>query len=252
MITLWNLLFYKPLYNALFGLVDVVPYNSLFIAVIILTIVVRLIISPLSYKSVKTQIKTKALQPKLKEIKETISDKQEQARATLELYKKEGVNPFSSFLLILVQFPIIIALYWVFRDGGLEIDTDLLYSFVSAPENISLTNFGIDLAQKSYLLAFLAGLTQYIHISRSASFKNSAPSANQSEQEKMMATVGKSMKYSMPIMITVFAFIIGGAVALYWVTSNIFMIVQEHFIQKKLKNQQPSSTANTVIDVQAE
>ncbi len=241
MITLWNLFFYKPLYNALFWLVDVVPQNSLFIAVIILTIIVRLIISPLSYKAVRTQIKTKALQPALKVIKETITDKQEQARATLELYKKHGVNPFSSFLLILVQFPIIIALYWVFRDGGVEIDPSILYSFISAPENVSLTSFGIDLAQKSYILAALAGITQYIHISRSASFKQMGDSGSQNEQEKMMAMVGKSMKFSMPIMITIFSYIIGGAVALYWVTSNVFMIVQEHFIQKKLNKEQEAS-----------
>jgi YidC/Oxa1 family membrane protein insertase len=237
MITLWNIFFYKPLYNALFWLVDILPQNSLFIAVIILTIIVRLIISPLSYKSLRTQIKTKALQPKLKEIKKSISDKQEQARKTLELYKEHGVNPFSSFLLILVQFPIIIALYWVFKDGGLEIDPTLLYSFISQPENISLTHFGLDLAKKSYLLAALAGITQYIHVSRSASFKQMSDSDGQTEQEKMMAMVGKAMKYTMPIMITIFAYVIGGAVALYWVTSNIFMIVQEYFLQKKLAKQ---------------
>ncbi|MCI5051429.1 MAG: YidC/Oxa1 family membrane protein insertase [Candidatus Pacebacteria bacterium] len=238
MIYLWNLLFYKPLYNSLVFLVDVLPNNSLFIAVIILTILVRLIISPLSYKAIRTQLKTKKLQPKLKEIKKTITDKQEQARKTLEVYKKEGINPFSSFLLILVQFPVIIALYWVFRDGGVEIDPELLYSFVSAPESISLTDFGIDLTQKSILLAGLTGLTQYIHLSLSASFKDmGGDQSDKTEQEQMMAMVGKSMKYTMPIMITIFAYIIGGAVALYWVTSNIFMIIQEKVIQNKLKKQ---------------
>jgi len=238
--SLWNLFFYKPLYNALFWLVDVLPQNSLFIAVVILTIIVRFIISPLSYKALRTQIKTKALQPKLNEIKKTITDKQEQARATLELYKEHGVNPFSSLFLVLIQLPIILGLYWVFRDGGLEIDLTILYSFISAPENISLTTFGIDLAQKSYLLAALAGLTQYIHISRSASFKQMGDQGSQTDQEQMMAMVGKSMKLTMPIVITVVAYIIGGAVALYWVTSNIFMIIQEHFIQKKLQQEKTS------------
>lgn len=238
MIYLWNLLFYKPLYNGLVFLVDALPNNSLFIAVVLLTILVRLIISPLSYKAIRTQIKTKKLQPQLKEIKKTISDKQEQAKKTLEVYKKEGINPFSSFLLILVQFPIILALYWVFRDGGVEIDPESLYSFISIPENISFTTFGIDLAQKSILLAALTGITQYIHLSLSASFKDMGANNNdQTEQEKMFAMVGKSMKYTMPIMITIFAYVIGGAVALYWVTSNVFMIFQEKVIQNKLKNQ---------------
>jgi YidC/Oxa1 family membrane protein insertase len=238
MITLWNTFFYKPLYNALVFLVDVVPDNSLFIAVIILTIIVRFIISPLSYKALKTQINTKALQPEINKIKETITDKQEQARATFALYKENGVNPFSSFFLILIQLPIILGLYWVFRDGGVEIDPTILYSFVPSPENINLQSFGIDLAQKSYILAFLTGLTQYIHISRSASFKQVDTGAKKTQQEEMMAMVGKSMKYTMPIMITIFAYIIGGAVALYWVTSNIFMIVQETVIQRRLKEKQ--------------
>ena len=123
MIHLWNLIFYKPLYNALFGLVDVLPNSSLFLAVIILTLIVRIIISPLSYKALKTQLKTKAIQPQLRAVRKETDDKQEQARRTLEIYKKNGVNPFSSFLLLLVQFPIIIALYWVFRDGGLIHDS---------------------------------------------------------------------------------------------------------------------------------
>lgn len=237
MIYLWNLLFYKPLYNGLVFLVDILPQNSLFVAVIILTILVRLIISPLSYRAIRTQIKTKKLQPKLKEIKKTISDKQEQAKKTLEIYKEEGINPFSSFLLILVQFPIIIALYWVFRDGGVEIDPETLYSFIPLPENLNLTSFGIDLAQKSILLALLTGITQYIHLSISSSFNTATVDADQSEQEKMMAMVGKSMKYTMPVMIAIFAYVIGGAVALYWVTSNIFMIIQEKVIHKKLKKQ---------------
>lgn len=239
MIYLWNLLFYKPLYNGLVFLVDTVPSNSLFMAVVLLTILVRLIISPLSYKAIKTQIKTKKLQPKLKEIKKTITDKQEQAKRTLEVYKEEGINPFSSFLLILVQFPIILALYWVFRDGGVEIDPESLYSFISVPENISFTTFGINLAQKSILLAALTGITQYIHLSISASFNDigGAGDEDKTEQEKMFAMVGKSMKYTMPIMITIFSYAIGGAVALYWVTSNIFMIFQEKVIQNKLKKQ---------------
>lgn len=237
MITLWNIIFYKPLYNALVWIVDTLPNESMFIAVIILTIIVRLIISPLSYKAIKTQIKTKALQPKLKELKQKVTDKQEQAKQTFALYKEHGVNPFSSFLLILVQFPIIIALYWVFRDGGVEIDPELLYSFVTIPENISLTFLGINLAGKSIILALLAGVTQYIHLSRSASFKSMGESSGdkKTDQEQMMAMVGKSMKFTMPIMIAVFSYIIGGAVALYWVTSNVFMIFQEAYIQKSLK-----------------
>lgn len=241
MITLWNIIFYKPLYNGLVALVDVVPNHSLFIAVVILTLLVRFIIAPLSYKALRTQLKTKALQPQLQSIKKNIADKQEQAKKTLEIYKENGVNPFSSFLLILVQFPIIIALYWVFKDGGVEVDPSLLYSFIPTPEFITKTSFGIDLAQKSYLLAALAGITQYIYLHLSSNFKPAEGVTEQSDQEKMMAMVGKSMKFTMPIMITIFSYIIGGAVALYWVTSNLFMIGQERYLARKLKQEKTPS-----------
>lgn len=247
MITLWNILFYKPLYNALIFFVDIVPHNSIFISVIILTIIVRLIISPLSYKSIKTQLQTKKLQPKLREIKDKFKDKQEQAKETLKLYKEYGVNPFSSFLLMLVQFPIIIALYWVFKDIGQGIDVDILYSFIKNPEVINLVSFNFDLSQKSYVLSFLTGFTQFIYLSLAQTMKK-GDTSGMSEQEKMMSMVGQSMKYTMPIMITVFAYVIGGAVALYWVTSNVFMILQELYIQKKLKK--PAQKEQDILEAE--
>lgn len=235
--TLWMTVFYKPLYNALVFLVDHMPNYSIFLSVIILTIIVRFIIAPLSYKSIRTQLQTKALQPKLKALKKQFPDKQEQAQETLKLYREYGVNPFSSFMLMLVQFPIIIGLYWVFKDIGAGVDTNLLYSFVRNPEMINLQGFGIDLTKKSLVLAFLTGFTQYIYLSLSSAMKKDPNVKHETEQEKMMAMVGQSMKYTMPVMITIFAYIIGGAVALYWVTSNIFMIFQELYIQRKLKKE---------------
>mgnify|MGYP000951183581 FL=1 len=80
MITLWNLFIYNPIYNALILFVDVVPNFSIFISVILVTIIVKLILYPLSYKSIKTQLQTKALQPELNRIKKTITDKQEQEK----------------------------------------------------------------------------------------------------------------------------------------------------------------------------
>lgn len=236
--TLWLSLIYKPLYNILVFFVDYVYNHSMFISVILLTVLVRFIIYPLSYKAVKTQIQTKKIQPELKRIKKEITDKQEQARATMELYKKYGINPFSSFFVMLIQLPIILALYWVFKDIGGGVDTQLLYSFISQPETINLHTFGFDLTQKSYILAFLTGLTQFIYLKLSTATKNNDNSDQKTDQEKIMANVGQSMKYTMPIMITVFSYMIGGAVALYWVTSNIFMVFQELYIQKKLKRKE--------------
>ena len=236
--TLWLSLIYKPLYNILVFFVDYVYDHSMFISVILLTLLVRFIIYPLSYKAVKTQIQTKKIQPELDKIKKEIKDKQEQARATMELYKKYGVNPFSSFLVMLIQLPIILALYWVFKDIGGGVDTHLLYSFIHQPQTINLHTFGFDLTQKSYILAILTGVSQFIYLKLSTATKQNNNHKHRSDHEKIMANVGQSMKYTMPIMITFFSYMIGGAVALYWVTSNIFMIFQELYIQKKLKKEE--------------
>ncbi len=248
--TLWMILFYKPLYNGLIFLVDHMPNYSMFLSVILLTIMVRFIIAPLSYKSIRTQLKTKALQPELKKIQKTFKDKQEQGRKTLELYKKHKVNPFSSFLLMLVQMPIILGLYWVFRDIAGGVDPNMLYSFIQEPEMLNLQSFGMNLTEKSYLLAFLAGFTQYLYLNLSAAMKKDTNIKDQSEQEKMMSMVGQSMKFTMPIMITFFAFVVGGAVALYWVTSNVFMIFQELYIQKKLKKEKDSLSEPEVLEAE--
>jgi YidC/Oxa1 family membrane protein insertase len=234
MISLWNAIFYLPLYNALFFLVDILPQHSLFLAVVLLTIIVKFILWPLSYKAIRSQLKVKLLEPKLNDIKK-IQDRQEQAKKTLELYRENKVNPFSSFLLILVQLPIILALYWVFRDGGVTIDSNLLYPFVKEPSLINTVFFGFDLTQKSIILSFLTGFTQYYYLATATATKQSKLSETATDQEKTMYAFQKSMQYMMPIMITVFSYIVGGAVALYWLTSNIFMIVQERFVQKKLK-----------------
>jgi YidC/Oxa1 family membrane protein insertase len=234
MISLWNAIFYLPLYNALSFLVGILPQHSLFLAVVLLTILVKFILWPLSYKAIRSQLKVKLLEPKLGEIRK-IEDKQEQAKKTLELYRENKVNPFSSFLLILVQLPIILALYWVFRDGGVTIDPSLLYSFIKEPASINTVFLGFDLTQKSIILAFLTGFTQYYYLATATATKQNKLSETATDQEKTMYAFQKSMQYMMPVMITVFSYIVGGAVALYWLTSNIFMIVQERFVQKKLK-----------------
>jgi len=96
------------------------------------------------------------------ELLEGLNDKQKQAAATMALYKERGVNPFSGFLLILIQIPIIIALYQIFLKNGLPvIETGILYSFVPAPENVSISFLGlIDITKKSLFLALLAGVTK--------------------------------------------------------------------------------------------
>ena len=142
---LFNTLLFEPLYNALVFLIGIVPGADVGIAVILLTIFVKLILFPLSKKAVHTQIKMKVLQKPLEELKEKYKDNREElAKKMIALYQEHKLNPLSSIALIFIQLPVIFALYWVFLRGGLpEINQDLLYSFVQVPEMINMNFLGL-------------------------------------------------------------------------------------------------------------
>jgi YidC/Oxa1 family membrane protein insertase len=125
---LWHTIIYNPLYNALIFLLDIVPGADIGIAVIILTVFVKVLLFPLAHKVARTQATINQIQPQLDKLKDKYKDnKQEQTIKTLELYKKNGINPFFGFLVILIQLPIILGLYFVFYKGGLpSINMDIL------------------------------------------------------------------------------------------------------------------------------
>ena len=231
---IWNTLLYEPLINALAFLVSIVPGGDVGIAVILLTILVKVLLFPFSQKAIKNQAAMNLLAPELNKIKKGGTNKEEQARLTFELYKKHKTNPFSGCLLILIQIPIIFALYYVFFKG-INFESGLLYSFVHVPENINMIFLGlIDLSQKSLILAILAGVSQYLQ----AHFMPK-PAATGGTEGSFAESFGKSMqiqmKYVFPFLITWIAYSISGAVALYWITSNIFAVGQQIYVNKTEK-----------------
>ena len=230
----------EPLYNALVFLLNVIPFADLGIAVVILTIVVRVIIFPISKNAIKSQIQMKEIAPKIKELQEKYKDdRQKLALETMQLYKDHNVKPFASILMIFIQLPIIFALYFVFfREGLPNINLDILYSFISAPENISANFIFIDLTAKSIILAIAAALTQFLQAKILMSRNIGATSSeNQTEKEKMMSDIMKGMqiqmKYVMPVFMGFIAYSLGGVIALYFTTSNTFSIFQELYLTKK-------------------
>jgi YidC/Oxa1 family membrane protein insertase len=234
----WHTFFFDPVYNALVFFVDVVPYGDVGVAIIFTTIVVRVILLPLSLKAARTQYVMREIEPKLKELKEKFKDKrEEQARAMMELYRKSGVNPFSSILLLFIQIPIIIALYLsVYSGGGIrlpEINTALLYSFIPSPEMVSMIFLGIiDVAGRSLPLAALAGITQYIHTN--LSLPKQQPRDKDAEpnfKDDFARSMQLQMRYVMPILIFVVAYTISAAIALYFLVSNIISIGQEYIVR---------------------
>lgn len=217
-------------------LLNVTPYGDIGLAIVIFTIIVKFAILPLSKKAIKAQVRIKELEPKISEVKKAYENNKElQAQKIMALYKENNVNPFSGFLLILIQLPIIFALYFVFLKGGLpDIDTELLYSFVSVPSIINENFIGlIDISGKSFVLAALTGISQFFQIRFSIPQMTKRP-----ENASFMDDLGRSMhiqmKYVMPAVIAVFAYNLSAFVALYWTTSNLFAIIQEILVRKNI------------------
>lgn len=234
--TVFNTFIYEPLYNGLIFLMDILPFADAGVAVILFTVVVKLVLFPLSKKAVETQLKMKQLEGEMTAIKERHKDnKEEQARAILAFYKEKNINPFSSILLIFLQIPIILGLYFVFYKGGLPaVNTEILYPFVDVPTvNMEFAGL-INIAEKSLLLAFLAGITQYFQIRFSMPPPKPRGNGPASFQEDLARSMHFQMRYIMPFIVAIIAYTISGAVALYWTTSNLFAIGQELYLRRKL------------------
>lgn len=230
---IWNTILYQPLLNALAFLVSIVPGGDVGVAVIILTILVKIILFPLSQKSIESQVEMNILNPEINKIKASGASKEEQAKQTFELYKKHNTNPFSGCLLVLIQIPVIFALYYVFFKG-LNFESGLLYSFVNIPEKINMIFLGVlDITQKSWLLAVLAGVSQYLQAYYMPQPSISTSSNKGSFQESFTKSMSTQMKYVFPFVIAFIAYSISGAVALYWITSNLFMVGQQIYVKRE-------------------
>ena len=229
---IWNLALYKPLLNILAFFVSVVPGGDVGIAVIVLTLLVKTALFPLSQRSIESQAKMNLLNPELKKIKDSGASKEEQAKQTFELYKKYKANPFSGCLLVLIQIPIIFALYYVFLKG-IKFDGASLYSFIQTPAHINMNFLGfINLSTKSIGLAIVAGISQFF---QAYYMPKPAPSDgnSQSFQDSFAKSMNMQMKYVFPFIVAFIAYSVSGAVALYWITSNMFAIGQQIYAKKK-------------------
>ena len=229
----FHAVFYNPIYNALVALVSFLPGGDVGFAVIILTILIRIILLPFTLSAARAQRAMKVLEPKLKELKEIHKgDKEKEALATLELYKSERVNPFASILTLFIQIPVLLALYWVFRyEPFTAIDHARLYSFTPVPVTTSLYFLGLVYVMgKSLVLAVIAGIAQYFQASLALSGAQAAASGSQAEFAKVM---GAQMKYVFPVLITTIAYSTSAAVALYFATTNIAGALQEIYVRRE-------------------
>lgn len=233
MATLFHEILYRPLFNALAFLYDYLSFHDVGIAIILLTIVIRLVLFPVFYKGAKDQSIMQRLAPKIKELQDRHkNDKQQQAKAMMDLYREHKVNPFSGFLLLIVQLPVLIALYQVFLKGFSPDALKDLYSFFSFSGFSSNLFLGfVDLAKTNLFIALVAAAAQYFQ-GKLAMAKSNKPAAELSPMERM----SRQMLYMGPILTFVFLYFLHlpSAVGLYWLTTSAFSVIQQVIINKKI------------------
>ncbi len=240
---LYDFLLYRPIFNLLVFFYDAIPGNDIGLAIILVTVAIKFLLLPLSKKALVNQKALQQLQPKLEALKEKYkNEKEKMAQATMQLYKEEKINPLSSCLPLLIQLPIIIAVYNVFRIGLSTQDFSALYTFVPNPGTINTLSFGfVDMAASATLpgliLAVAAGLAQYF---QARMFSRRQPPKDPkghlvkgSEDESVAAIMNKQMLYLMPALTVIFGYYLPAGLVLYWLVQTLFMLIQQILFFRK-------------------
>ena len=232
LVYLFNSFLYRPLFNFLILIYYYLPGHDFGVAIIVLTLVVRLILYFPSLKSIKSQRLLSELQPKIAELqKKHEGNKEKQAKATLELYQKAKVSPFGGCLPSLIQLPLLIALYRVFWQGLKTEELVNLYSFIPNPGLINASFLGLlDLTKPSVILAVIAGILQFVQT------KTMTPLNKNNENKKTNFALGmqKQMLYIFPVLTVFILLKLPAALGFYWAISSLFSIIQQYFIFKRI------------------
>jgi len=235
--------------NLLVVIYQFIPGQDFGLAIIFLTILIRVILSPVSAKGVKAQKKLNEVQPEIKKMQEKYkNDKEKQVKEMLEIYKKAGVSPFSAFTPLLIQLPILFALFRVLWGVQTTEAVEGLYSFVPAPGEISSLFLGtIDLAETglsqgangegglligNLIIIVGAVAAQFIQM-KMISAQKKATKEKKGNTQEMAERMQKQMVYFFPFFTFFILLKLPIAIGLYWLVSTVFTIAQQHFILKK-------------------
>lgn len=225
---LWTELLLRPIFNALVVIYNIVPGHDLGVAILILTLLIRVILYPLNRQSIISQKALQKIQPEIEKLKETHKDNREKlGAAMMEFYKKEKVNPFSSCLPLLIQLPILIAVYQVFIKGLSAESLSLLYSWVHNPDALNTIAFGfLDLTKRSIPLAILAGIAQW--------WQSKMLMTKKEQVGGMASAMQKQTLYVLPVMTIVIGASLPSGLALYWFFTTVLSALQQLWmIQRK-------------------
>ncbi len=228
----------NPIYNAFIFLIGVVPGGDVGLAIIAMTVVIRLVFYPLFASSIRTQMGMQAAQSELDEINTKYKDNaEERGRHTMELFKKYNVRPFSAFLALLVQIPVFIALYYAFfREGLPQIATSILYPFVHAPAVVNTQFLGfLDLLQHhNIVLAVIVAGLQYLVVRFSLFRTQKKAPAKKDDAARAQALQQQLMMYFLPGLMGVVSYTVPAAVGIYFAAGSVISLLQEWLIQRQM------------------
>jgi YidC/Oxa1 family membrane protein insertase len=240
---IWNTFFYEPIYNLVFYIMEILPGYEYGLAIIITTALIKTLIAIPTQKGLKNQKQLQVIQPEIATLKKKYAkNPQVQAQKIMELYKKHKVNPFGSCLPLLIQFPILIALFFVFKNGIGAENSEILYASLF-PNGFDFTQIkttilgGISIIEitslSKYILPVLIGGMQFGQMYRSQAHKAKQPTKEIAKKTDGMPDpqeMQKMMMYFMPVLIAFFAASYPAAVSLYWATSTLYTIIQQEIV----------------------
>jgi YidC/Oxa1 family membrane protein insertase len=237
---IFNKALYQPLFNGLIFLYNIIPLHDFGVAIILLTIIIRLALYPLNQKAITSQKALGELQPQIKEIQNKYKgDQFKQSQSLMEIYKKNKINPASGCLPLLIQLPILLALYRVFWTGLDPQSLNMVYSFISRPEHINPMFLGfINLAQSNYVMAILAGIFTFFQ-SKMMMVKQPAKIKTSDGQPDIASIMNKQMVYFMPLFTVFIAWKLPAGLALYWIVITLLGIGQQYLIIRKNNGRKP-------------
>jgi len=264
---MFETLIVQPIFNALMLLYSIIPGGDFGIAIILFTIIIRFALYPLVRGQLHQTKLMRKMQPELAKIKQASNgNKQVEVMQQMELYKKFGIKPFRSILVLLIQLPIFIALYQVIQVVTLHRDqlahfmytpvqnVPAIKSIIENPDNFNHTMLGfIDLTKTAFgnhgidfvllALALISAVTQYIMSKQTMPTNNSskkfrdimkeAADGKQSDPTDMTTAMTSGMMKFMPVMMFFIMVGLPGALALYYTASNLVATAQQHYLLNK-------------------
>lgn len=231
---------YQPMLNILIWLYGLI--GNFGVAIIILTLILKVFLHPLNKKSIESQKVMSEIQPKMQAIQDKYkNDQQKQAEELVKLYQQEKFNPFSSLILLFIQIPILFALFYVVKNGmNLAEIAPKLYSFVSLPQAIypylfNFNGFQLDLSQPNIILAILTAIAQYWQIKTATPPTPPTTSGNNSNAMEISNAMQKQMVFFAPALTFIVLFRFPAALGLYWIVSTIVSVIEQKQLLNKKK-----------------